>query len=79
MILLTLLPEKSVHSIGKLQLPNNPIEIEEQRRLLLSIKPRNEIVERMIERSLQALEEGLAPMTPEEVMEYLGRKSIDGD
>lgn len=63
----------------KLHLPNNPLEIEEQRRLLLSIKPRNKIVERMIERSLQALEDGITPMTPEEVMEYLGRKSIDGD
>lgn len=49
-------------------------EIMEQRRLLRSIKPRNDLVARMIERSLKAAEAGLEPMTPEEVREYLGRE-----
>ncbi len=52
----------------------NQAEIAEQRRLLLSLNPRNEIVARMIERSLKAAEEGLEPMTPEEIREYLGRE-----
>lgn len=52
----------------------NQDEIAEQRRLLLSLKPRNELVARMIERSLKAAEEGLEPMTPEEIREYLGRE-----
>ena len=56
------------------KIPINHAEIAEQRRLLLSLKPRNEIVARMIERSLKAAEEGVEPLTPEEIREYLGRK-----
>ena len=52
----------------------NHAEIAEQRRLLLSLKPRNEIVARLIERSLKAAEAGVEPMAPEEIREYLGRE-----
>lgn len=48
-------------------------EIEEQRRMLLALKPTDKYVKRMIELSLQGLEEGVEPMTPDEIHEYLGR------
>lgn len=48
-------------------------EIEKQRRLLLALKPTDEHVKRMIELSLQGLEEGVEPMAPDEIHEYLGR------
>ena len=41
---------------------------------LLGLKPKNERLKRMIEAALQNIDEGVKPMTSEEIYEYLGRK-----
>ncbi len=43
-------------------------------RELLALNPKNERLKRMIEAALQNVDEGVTPMTSEEIYEYLGRK-----
>ena len=43
-------------------------------RELSALKPKNERLKRMIEAALQNIDEGVTPMTSEEIYEYLGRK-----
>ena len=49
-------------------------EREYLQRELLALTPRNDRLKRMIEAALQNIDEGVKPMTSEEIYEYLGRK-----
>ncbi len=59
-----------------IEIAHSDTEKGEIRKALLSIEPKTPMAKKMIELSLQGLDEGVELMSADEILEYLGRKPL---